>query len=50
VPLKVTVLVPWVAPKPDPVIVINVPMAAELGEILLIVGVTVNIRPLLTMP
>jgi len=38
VPLKVTLFVPWVAPKFDPLIVIEVPHAPELGERLVILG------------
>jgi hypothetical protein len=38
VPLKVTVLVPWVAPKFVPVIVTEVPTAPEVGLRLVMVG------------
>ena len=38
VPLKVIVLVPWVAPKLVPVTVIGVPMPAAFGDRLLIEG------------
>jgi hypothetical protein len=38
VPLNVTVLVPWVAPKFVPVIVIDVPMAPEFTDKLVIFG------------
>jgi hypothetical protein len=52
VPLKVTVLVPWVDPKFAPEIVIVIPTPAEVGEIDVILGadVTVNLTPLLSMP
>ncbi len=39
-PLKVTVLVPWVSPKFEPVIVIAVPTGALTDERLLIAGGT----------
>jgi hypothetical protein len=38
VPLNVTVLVPWVAPKLVPVIVTELPTGPEFGEILVIRG------------
>ena len=38
IPLNVTVLVPWVAPNSDPVIVTGVSTAPEVGEIVLITG------------
>lgn len=38
VPLKVTVLDPWLEPKPDPAIVTKVPTGPAVGERLLIVG------------
>ncbi len=38
VPLKVTVLLPWLAPKFDPVIVTSVPTAPEVGLTLPIAG------------
>jgi len=38
VPLKVTVLVPWVAPKLLPVIVTGVPVAPDVGERLVMLG------------
>jgi hypothetical protein len=44
-PLNVTVLVPWVAPKPVPVIVIGVPVNPETGETLFIVGAAANSIP-----
>ena len=55
VPLNVTVLVPCVPPKFVPVIVTDVPTAAEVGLRLLMVAVacvccTVNAIPLLVMP
>jgi hypothetical protein len=47
VPLNVTELVPWVAPKFAPVIVTGAPTAADDGDKLVIVGVgsTVNAAP-----
>src|SRR5437763_4600129 len=54
VPLNLTVLVPWAAPKLAPVIVTAVPMEPEVGERLLIVGaagtVTVKLTLLLADP
>jgi hypothetical protein len=50
VPLKLTVLVPCIAPKPVPVIVIGVPTAPDEGFRPVTVigdGVTVNMTPLL---
>ena len=47
IPLKVTWLEPWDEPKFKPVMVTEVPAAPEVGEILLIVGATVNATPLL---
>jgi hypothetical protein len=49
VPLKLTVLVPWLAPKFEPLIVTDVPIAPEDGERPLIDGawITVNNEPLL---
>jgi hypothetical protein len=38
VPLKVAVLVPWVAPKFAPLIVIRVPTSPEAGVRLVILG------------
>ena len=49
-PLNVTVLVPWVAPKFEPLIVTDVPAAPELGDRLLMFGVTVKVTPLLANP
>src|SRR5439155_10968986 len=52
VPLNVTVLVPWVAPKFAPVIVTDVPTGPLVGARLVIPGVvnTVNATPLLALP
>jgi len=52
VPLNVTVLVPWVAPKFVPVIVTEVPTVPDVGDRVLMVGgaVTVKETPLLTEP
>src|SRR5215469_13264335 len=53
VPLKVTVLLPCVAPKFVPVIVTGVPTVPEVGLKVLIVGaeaVTVKLTPLLARP
>ncbi len=52
VPLKVTVLVPWLAPKLTPEIVTDVPTGPAVGDKLLIVGIcdTVNGIPLLVAP
>jgi hypothetical protein len=50
VPLNFTVLVPCEEPKPLPLIVIDAPTATELGERLLMFGVTVNGTPLLAFP
>ncbi len=52
VPLNVTVLVPWVAPKFAPVIVTDAPTAPEVGERLVMLGAatTVNEEPLLATP
>lgn len=49
VPLKLTVLLPWVVPKLVPVIVTHVPIGPELGDNAVIVGVgsTVKLIPLL---
>jgi hypothetical protein len=49
-PLKVTVLAPWVVPKPDPVIVTEVPGGPVLGLKMATVGATVKLTPLLAMP
>ena len=43
VPLKVTVLVPWVAPKSDPVMVTTVPTAPVDGERFVAVGPAVDV-------
>src|SRR5260221_11900554 len=52
VPLNVTVLVPWVAPKFVPVIVTAVPTGPFVGDRLVTVGGTgtVKVRPLLASP
>jgi hypothetical protein len=50
VPLNVTVLVPWVAPKFVPVIVTAVPTGPDVGDRLVMIGVTVNNTPLLGAP
>jgi len=50
VPLNVTVLVPCVAPKPEPVIVTDDPTAPDVGDRLDTVGLTVNETPLLATP
>jgi len=51
VPLKVTVLVPCVAPKLVPVIVTDVPIGPEVGDKLVMLGaVTVKLTPLLARP
>jgi hypothetical protein len=52
VPLKVSVLVPWVAPKLVPVIVTAAPTAPEVGDRLVMLGAdtTVNVLPLLATP
>lgn len=50
VPLNVTVLVPWVDPKFVPVIVTDVPTGPEIGERLVMPGVTVNVASLLPTP
>jgi len=51
-PLNETVLVPWLAPKFDPVIVTEVPTGPEVGDRLVIDGggITVNVMPLLGSP
>src|SRR5438105_9229777 len=46
VPLKVTVLVPWVAPKFDPAIVTEVPTGPEVGDRLVMLGAVVEAPPL----
>ena len=50
VPLKVTVLVPCVAPKVVPLIVTEVPTGPDVGERVFIFGVTVKVTPLLGTP
>jgi hypothetical protein len=50
VPLKVTVLVPCVAPNVVPEIVTAVSTGPEVGETLFIFGVTVKLTPLLAWP
>ena len=49
-PLNETVLEPWLAPKPDPLIATVVPAAPDVGERLLITGVTVKVTLLLAVP
>jgi hypothetical protein len=49
VPLNLTVLVPWVDPNVVPVIVTEAPTAPEVGERLVIWGVTVKFTPLLDL-
>jgi hypothetical protein len=49
-PLKVTVLMPWLEPKPEPVIVIGVPTTPDAEERVEIVGTTVKAIPLLAPP
>jgi hypothetical protein len=48
--LKVTVLVPWFAPNPVPVIVIDVPTEPEVGDRAVMLGTTVNAAALLATP
>src|SRR5918993_1557633 len=50
VPLKVTVLVPCVAPKAEPVIVMEPPITPEVAERFVIPGVTVKLIELLATP
>src|ERR1019366_8288699 len=52
VPLNVTVLVPWLAPKFVPVIVTSVPTVLDAGDRLVMLGVssTVNAAPALATP
>ena len=50
VPLNVAVAVPRVGPKPVPVMVTGLPTPAELGDMLVIVGTTVKLTPLLLSP
>ena len=51
VPLNLTVLLPWVEPKLDPVIVTDAPTAPDVGERLVILGAgtTVKLTPLLAL-
>lgn len=51
-PLNVTVLLPWVAPNPVPVIVTTSPVFAEFGltDVTLKPDETVKLRPLLAAP
>src|SRR5260370_30611858 len=51
-PLKLTLLVPWLAPKFAPAIVTEVPTVPEPGDTLVItgVGITVKLPPLLSTP
>src|SRR6266513_423926 len=53
IPLKVTVLVPWLAPKLAPLIVTDVPRTPDVGLRLVTLGggtVTVKLTPLLATP
>jgi hypothetical protein len=50
VPLKVTVLLPWLAPKLAPVMVTAVPTSPEVGDKLEMLGGTVKGTPLLAKP
>jgi hypothetical protein len=50
VPLNLTVLIPWVAPKPVPLMVTEVPTTPEVGDRLLMIGSTVKALPLLEVP
>jgi hypothetical protein len=52
VPLNLTVLLPWLAPKLAPVMVTEVPVDPEAGEMLVILGAatTVKLLPLLATP
>jgi hypothetical protein len=47
VPLKVTVLVPCVAPKLEPLIVTDVPIGPDVGERLVMVGAEPTVNELL---
>ena len=47
---KVTVLAPWLVPKPVPVMVIGIPVAPEAGFRLVMFGVTAKLKPLLASP
>ena len=48
--LNVTVLLPWVAPKPVPVMVTEILTAPETGDKLVMLGITVKLIPLLATP
>src|SRR6266849_4028349 len=50
VPLKVTELLPWLAPKLVPVMVTAAPTAPVVTERLVILGATVKLDPLLSTP
>ena len=50
VPLKLTVLVPWLEPKPVPAIVTDVPTAPEVGDRFVMFGTTMKFTPLLATP
>jgi hypothetical protein len=45
-----TVLVPWVEPKPDPLITTEVPTRPEFPHRAVIIGITVKVLPLLFAP
>jgi hypothetical protein len=47
-PLKLTVLVPWEAPKFTPLITTEPPNGPEFGETLVMFGATIKGTPLLT--
>ena len=50
VPLKLTVLEPWLDPKEVPVIVTVAPTAPLIGDRVVMLGVTVKPKPLLALP
>ena len=50
VPLNVTILLPCVEPKPNPVMTTVAPVAPELGVSLVTPSVTVKLTPLLATP
>jgi hypothetical protein len=50
VPLNLTVLVPCVLPKVVPAMVTDVPTGPDVGERLVMAGVTVKLTPLLALP
>src|SRR5215472_4589427 len=52
IPLNVTVLLPWLAPKFAPVMVTGAPIVPLVGltEVMLGVGTTVKVNPLLVIP